>query len=275
MAGRGRTVRSVLSGRFRAKSDEQSLGTVDRERRTDESSPAAGLLARMGRWQLVTTAGLAAVALSLVALAIAHSQHYGPRVRDSTEAMQIVRTAHAAMLDKQGGLRAYALTGDDRFLEAVTSAEVVLEEIGSRRLPVEQRTSQLHLDLRLAQAAWTDRWVPEAGELGAAGGNDDEAGGALLVEGKALFDDYRTARAGGCRRPGPLRGEAHRSEPHGHRRSGGDRTRLRGAMSRGDADQLEVADDDDAQPAAGSVKVKVDPRPSSLSRSSPPDCSCA
>lgn len=147
---------------------------------------------RMQRWQLVTTVGLSIVALSLLALAIAHNQLHGPRVRDSIEATRIVRTAHEAMLDQHAGLRAYALTGDERFLESYRDAQAVLDRTGVGQLPADDEIRQGHLDLRLAQAAWIDRWVPDALELGASGGDDTEVGEELLVEGKVLFDTYRS-----------------------------------------------------------------------------------
>ena len=146
----------------------------------------------MERWQLVTTVGLAIVAIALLALAVAHNQHHGPRVRDSIEATRIVRTAHEAMLDQHAGLRAYALTGDDGFLEAFRNAQEVLDRTGAEQLPADDDIRQRHLDLRLAQAAWTDRWVPDALELGAGGGDGAETGEALLLDGKELFDDYRS-----------------------------------------------------------------------------------
>ena len=156
------------------------------------AQPATGLLARMDRWQLVTTAGLTIVAFSLVALAVAHNLHHGPRVRDSVEATRIVRTTHEAMLDQHASLRAYALTGDGRFLESYEGAREVLERTDAERLPVDDDIRQRHLDLRLAQAAWTDRWVPGALELGAGGGSDTGVGEDLLFEGKELFDAYRS-----------------------------------------------------------------------------------
>ncbi|HAS10434.1 MAG TPA: hypothetical protein DCS55_07940, partial [Acidimicrobiaceae bacterium] len=149
----------------------------------------------MGRWQRATTVGLALVAISLLALAGIHNQLHGPRVRDSIEATRIVRTTHEAMLDMQGGLRAYALTGDERFLQAYQDARRVMERMDATVLPVDDDVSRLHLELRLSQAAWLNGWVPEALALGEAGGSDGVLSEALVFEGKQLFDAYRTDHA--------------------------------------------------------------------------------
>lgn len=163
---------------------------------TPGAAPSTGLLTRMQRWQVITSAGLVVVAVALIALLVAHNGIYHPQVRDSVEAARIVRTTHEAMLDQQSGLRAYALTGDERFLEAYDSGRAALDEVESLRLPTDDdRVTQLHLDMRLAQAAWIERWVPDALALGRAGGDDSDLGEELLVEGKARFDRYRAAQA--------------------------------------------------------------------------------
>ena len=169
---------------------------MDDARANEQERPSTGLLTRMQRWQVITSAGLVVVALALIALLVAHDGRYSPRVRDSVEAARIVRSTHEAMLDQQSGLRAYALTGDERFLEAYESGRLALEELEQTRLPTDDDdVTQLHLELRVAQAAWSERWVPDALALGRAGGDDDEAGEALLLEGKERFDRYRTAQA--------------------------------------------------------------------------------
>jgi len=149
----------------------------------------------MGRWQRATTVGLALVAISLLALAGIHNQIDGPRVRDSIEATRIVRTTHEAMLDQQGGLRAYALTGDKRFLQAYQDARRVMERMDATALPVDDDVSRMHLELRLSQAAWLNGWVPEALALGEARESDGVLSEALVFEGKELFDAYRADHA--------------------------------------------------------------------------------
>ncbi len=168
---------------------------MDEAREDQEEKTSTGLLTRMQRWQVITSAGLVVVALALIALLVAHDGRYSPRVSDSVEATRIVRSTHEAMLDQQSGLRAYALTGDDRFLEAYESGRLALEELERIRLPTgDDDVTQLHLELRVAQAAWSERWVPDALALGRAGGDQDEDD-ALLLEGKERFDRYRAAHA--------------------------------------------------------------------------------
>ncbi|HEY1119332.1 MAG TPA: diguanylate cyclase [Acidimicrobiales bacterium] len=157
--------------------------------------PSTGLITRMERWQLVTSVGLAVVAFALLALAVAHNTRYGPLLRESIEATRVARSTHEAMLDQQGGLRAYALTGDDRFLEAYERARETMESLDDEPLPETGELGRLHLDMRLAQSAWTERWVPRALDLGSAGGELDDQEDELLLEGKELFDRYRTTYA--------------------------------------------------------------------------------
>lgn len=148
----------------------------------------------MDRWQLVTSVGLAVVAFSLLALAVAHDTRYGPRLRDSIEATRVARSMHEAMLDQQGGLRAFALTGDERFLDAYERGRADLEGLAAEPLATSGEVGRLHLEARLAQAAWTDRWVPDALAVGRAGAGETRVE-ELLIEGKELFDRYRSAHA--------------------------------------------------------------------------------
>jgi diguanylate cyclase (GGDEF)-like protein len=145
----------------------------------------------MGRWQLVTTVGLTLVAISLLALVVAHDRLHGPRVRDSIEATAIVRTTHEAMLDQHSSLRAYALTGDKRFLQTYQDARQAMERMDAVPLSVDEAGNRLRFELRLSQEAWISRWVPEALALGEAGGSDRAVSEALVFEGKQLFDAYR------------------------------------------------------------------------------------
>src|SRR3546814_17504947 len=78
------------------------------------------------------------------------------------------------MLDQKSGLRAYALTGDDRFLEAYEQARGTMESLDDEPLPRTGQLGRLHLDMRLAQSAWMERWVPQALGLGSAGGEPDD-----------------------------------------------------------------------------------------------------
>lgn len=100
------------------------------------------------------------------------------------------------MLDQQGGLRGYAITGDETFLEAYEAGrsalaghDAIVQDVVGGDQP------RLVLELRLAQSAWTEGWVQRALATGRAGGAGDAEGDRLLLDGKALFDDYRAAHA--------------------------------------------------------------------------------
>jgi diguanylate cyclase (GGDEF)-like protein len=154
----------------------------------------SGLVDAIARWQLLATFGLVAVALGLVALLVMARFVHAPQVRDQVQAMALARAGHEAMLDQHSGLRAYAATGDDRFLESFDRGRAAQDELdGQLEALVGDRLPDLVLRTRLAQAAWTDRWVPQALAAGAAGGASGQAEEALLVEGKELFDVYRAA----------------------------------------------------------------------------------
>src|SRR3546814_3613617 len=70
-----------------------------------------------------------------------------------------------------------------------------MESLDDEPLPRTGQLGRLHLDMRLAQSAWTERWVPRALELGSAGGELDDQEDELLLEGKELFDRYRATHA--------------------------------------------------------------------------------
>jgi len=166
-------------------------------RRRNLNQPAS-LVTSIARWQLLTIALVSAIAASLGALVVLNQRYYEPQVRDSIDAITTVRLTHLAMLDQQTGLRAYAVTGDTEFLEAYDDGATVLDELNARAEGlVEGSALPLFLEFRLRQAAWIEGWADEALEIGEARGQDPEAPAtdldAFLLEGKALFDEYRVA----------------------------------------------------------------------------------
>src|SRR3546814_9574644 len=70
-----------------------------------------------------------------------------------------------------------------------------MESLDDEPLPRTGQLGRLHLDMRLAQSAWMERWVPQALGLGSAGGELDDQEDELLLEGKELFDRYRATHA--------------------------------------------------------------------------------
>ncbi|MFP5322256.1 MAG: diguanylate cyclase [Acidimicrobiia bacterium] len=167
------------------------MGRQGRARGQGRSS----LVEVIARWQLLAVAGLAAVSVALAAFLLTDTRVYGPELRDAIDARSAGLAAHAAMIDQQSGLRAYVITGDDRFLEAFDAGRERLPALNAR---VEELVGDdipsLVLDVRLAQSAWIDGWVGRALEAGRAGGVREREGEALLVAGKQLFDRYRDAQ---------------------------------------------------------------------------------
>jgi diguanylate cyclase (GGDEF)-like protein len=147
----------------------------------------------MRHWFQVVAAALVAAVVVLVGLLVAHERVYGPRLEQAVDAATSARLAHEAMLDQQAGLRAYVLTGDERFLEAYQSGADALPRHVARASSLvsgDEIATELLLAVRLAQQAWLDRWVPLALAAGEEGIDLAEAD-SLLLDGKRLFDEYR------------------------------------------------------------------------------------
>lgn len=166
---------------------------MDRQGRAPRS---AGLVDAISRWQLLTAGALTVVAVAVGALLVTNLFVYGPQVRERVEGISAARAAHAAMLDQQGGLRGYLVTGDVQFLD---SYERGVEALARHNERVEDLVGDLEpalvLRVRVAQVAWLEGWVDRALDLGRAGGDDGPEGDELLVDGKELFDRYRAADA--------------------------------------------------------------------------------
>lgn len=149
------------------------------------------------RWfQVVGLALIAAVGV-LVALLVAHERVYGPRLERAVDVISELRLAHQAMLDQQAGLRAYVLTGDEQFLEAYRAGSADLPgriDHATELLAGDEVSTALLVEVRLAQQAWIEGWVPLALAAGADGVAEAEAN-QLLLDGKALFDEYRVSHA--------------------------------------------------------------------------------
>jgi diguanylate cyclase (GGDEF)-like protein len=155
-----------------------------------------GVVDLVRRWQLLSTVALALIAIALFAMLALFTRVYGPDVRERIDAVSTLRASHVAMLDQQAGLRGYAATGDDRFLEAYERGRAALDQqdratdalIGDER-------PDLVLAVRVAQGAWLDQWVPRALDAGREGGLEGDAGEDLLLDGKMRFDRYGEAHA--------------------------------------------------------------------------------
>jgi diguanylate cyclase (GGDEF)-like protein len=100
--------------------------------------------------------------------------------------------AYAAMIDEENGLRGYLMTRDPRFLEAyargkaalVTANQTLTAYAGS----VEELAAPM-VGARLGEERWNERWAIAASNTG------PDAVPPSMVEGKALFDTYRSDEA--------------------------------------------------------------------------------
>lgn len=167
-------------------------GGIPRGRRPTALVDQVSLLAR------ATVGTYALLGLAMVVLLASNRLAFEPRVRDAVEGTRVLRLGHEAMLDQETGLRAFLLTGDDRFLEAYDAGRESLEQLtdeSDRRLGT-GGVAPRYLELRLARQAWIDGWTPDAlaeGRRVAADATDDARQALLLVQGKDLFDRYRAA----------------------------------------------------------------------------------
>ena len=130
------------------------------------------------------------MAAVLVVLLVVTQGIYAPRTERAIEATRVARNMHEAMLDQETGLRGFALTQQERFLEPYEHgrrALPALNEEENELLAGRGRLSELWLDLRLAQQAWIDGWGEDAIRRSRAGTADAE----FLAQGNVLFNRYR------------------------------------------------------------------------------------
>jgi CHASE3 domain sensor protein len=172
--------------------------TVDLGRADGASSRAArrGLVDQIDRWTVLTSVTFALIVAGLAVLIVANAAVFEPKVRDAVEGTRVVRQIHEAMLDEETALRAFLVTGDERFLEPYDRVAPTLPGLGEeakRRLTSDQTTAGLLVDLRVAQQAWIDGWTERALEAGRRGEVGDAERDRLLGDGNALFADYRAA----------------------------------------------------------------------------------
>ena len=113
-----------------------------------------------------------------------------PAFEQSWQASADEAAAHAAMLDKENGLRGYLLTRDVRFREPYGRAEAALvranKELAQHVAP---QLGDALVAMRLAEELWDVRWAKPAAQLGPDGVLPS------MTEGKQLFDSYRATQA--------------------------------------------------------------------------------
>ena len=175
------------------------------------SAPATSLthrvrsLARLVVASVVVTAVISSSVLLLLVLV------FGPRTDHYGDGARNVRRAHLAMLDQETGLRAFLITGQDRFLEPYRRgrSELPGRNAGARTAfegqePVEVEVAQVER----AQTAWQEGWAQQAERGVPAGTSASE----FVTEGKVLFDAYRVAQREAEVAADGLRERAQRSE---------------------------------------------------------------
>jgi diguanylate cyclase (GGDEF)-like protein len=115
-----------------------------------------------------------------------------PELARSRLAVRTESAAYAAMLDQETGLRAYLLTHDSRFVEPYISGHAALERANKELTEAVGSVPELAaamLGTRLAEEMWRVRWATVAADTG------PQAVGPSMLEGKALFDAYRSQQA--------------------------------------------------------------------------------
>jgi len=165
----------------------------------DAGRPIAGdsLAGRLRRAFRVVFVGIGVTALVSAAVFAYVFVKTRPDARRYTAAGDAARTAHAAMIDQETGVRGFLLSGQRQYLapylngkDALRRAETTLvDEVGSDR-----GLARLAIDRRLAEQAWFDQWATPA-VTGEQGGRDSPELAAFVARGKALFDAYRVKQA--------------------------------------------------------------------------------
>jgi diguanylate cyclase (GGDEF)-like protein len=114
-----------------------------------------------------------------------------PETEQAQSAARAEGAANAAMLDEENGLRAYLLTGDAQFIEPYARAKSALAEANTALAASANATPELArmmLDTRLAEEKWHEQWANAAA-------NANGSARPSMLEGKALFDVYRSREA--------------------------------------------------------------------------------
>jgi signal transduction histidine kinase/CheY-like chemotaxis protein len=175
------------------------------------------LTGQVSRLARVTLAALGLlIALNAAALAALY-WHLSPQTSTYTAGSREIRLASLATLDMETGLRAYLLTGLDRFLEPYDSGRAAypLHLAGARKAFAGSPDVLKDLDaMDAAHRQWVSRWAEAARRDGPAfaqtGTSAEKADFVAL--GKSLFDSWRQAEQTAERRADGLRADARTSE---------------------------------------------------------------
>ena len=118
-----------------------------------------------------------------------------PRLANYVELAREARDVHEAMLDQETGLRGWLATGDPVFLEPYVDGEALAEEAVADLLHDVRKSPDVTdrvLSMLLARQEW-QTWASEAAQKRfTPAQHTDGALSTFLLEGKDLFDTYRT-----------------------------------------------------------------------------------
>ena len=166
--------------------------------RTPSTGPTAPALPRslqalMRRPARVGLAALLVVAATMVTLNVVVVAVLAPQSTQAARMLAALQDGYVAMVDQETGLRGYAATHDEQFLEPYRRGAADVRTLDHQLLAAaadDPELMSLVLDLRGAEQAWTSGWAyPLLVSPPAVG--DEPALSAVLLEGKALFDRYR------------------------------------------------------------------------------------
>jgi len=187
------TCADPVQERLTPKSWERRLVLVaprSRDRLSTGRSPES-LVGAINSSARVAGRSLVAVAVILVGLLVVHSLALQPRHDRAMLVTQGLRQRHEAILNQQIGLQGFALTGNERYREIYQRGAQLLSNgnaDASGFAGLDRRSTELYLELRLAQQAWVDELTARSVEATAAG----SGGPAQALSGReiALFDAY-------------------------------------------------------------------------------------
>jgi diguanylate cyclase (GGDEF)-like protein len=163
---------------------------------TRESSPSTAgdrTLAQQLSRAFTVFGALVAVGFVITGITYVLSKTYfSPEAAHTRLAVRAESAANAAMIDEENGLRGYLMTRDPRFLEAYARGQSGLARANltlDASTNVDSELAAPMLSKRMAEERWTERWAVAAADT------RPDVVGPSMIEGKALFDAYRSDEA--------------------------------------------------------------------------------
>jgi len=154
------------------------------------SDSLAARLRRAFRVVLIGIAVTAVVTFAVFGYVFFKARPDAQRYLDAGDA---ARSAHAAMIDQETGIRGYLLSGQQQYLAPYLQGRQTMETQEGQLLARVQSDGQLTklvFERRLAEQAWFDQWATPAVQR-QQGPQDPAQLSAFVAKGKTLFDAYR------------------------------------------------------------------------------------